>query len=428
MPKTDSTTDSKTDSDALDANDSDIQDDPSAKQGAHPRSKARQFIPRRRSWSRYVVLLLLLGGGGYLGFNEVVTRFTHVYEYDARIGGSLIKVSSRVAGWVDRVHVTEGDDAQKGQIIVEIDPRESKLLADQLEARILGVEADRQRLIAQKKLVDIQTSSRYSTQSALLASAEAELESLKPQLQLAQSEFARSQSLFDKRIIARKQYDEAVAREQQLSGEHRTAVAEVQAARNKLAEAQAERAQLDVLDSEVAKLEFEESELRAQLARQKLDLEDRNIRVPVSGVIDKTFVDIGEYVTPGQRLVLMHDPESIWIEANVKETQVRKLRIGQRVEIAVDAYPGAGILDGFLELFGIDSPDNVDADAGFVGHVTSIGNSTTAEFALLPSPNPSGNFTKITQRLPVRIAIEQKDRKLRPGMMVEVNIDIRAPQ
>jgi len=216
-----------------------------------------------------------------------------------------------------------------------------------------------------------------------------------------------------------------VARDQQLSGEHRTAVAEVQAARNKLAEAQAERTQLDVLDSKLAKLQFQESELRAQIARQKLDLADRNIRAPLSGVIDKTFVDIGEYVTPGQRLVLLHDPEEIWVEANVKETQVRKLRIGQRVEVFVDAYPGPGMVDAILGMFGVDPADNDDADAGFVGHVIAIGNSTTAEFALLPSPNPSGNFTKITQRLPVRIAIDQKDRKLRPGMMVEVSIDIR---
>ena len=143
LPQTKSTADGKNDSDDLDDNDN--QDDPAAKQSADPSPITRQPIPRRRSWSRYVVLLLLLGGGSYLGFNEIVTRFTHVYEYDARIGGSLIKVSSRVAGWVDRVYVTEGDDAQKGQIIVEIDPRESKLLADQLEARILGVEADRQR-------------------------------------------------------------------------------------------------------------------------------------------------------------------------------------------------------------------------------------------------------------------------------------------
>ena len=73
----------------------------------------------------------------------------------------------------------------------------------------------------------------------------------------------------------------------------------------------------------------------------------------------------------------------------------------------------------------IEAHDNGNTDEGFIGHVIAIGNSTTAEFALLPSPNPSGNFTKITQRLPVRIAIDQKERRLRPGMMVEINIDIR---
>ena len=379
----------------------------------------------RRGWVRYLVLVFVLGIGGYLGFQEIRSRFTHVYEYDARIGSSLITVSSRVAGWVDRVHVTEGDETERGQSIVEIDSRESKLLVTQLEAQIQGIEADRQRLIAEKNLVDIQTSSRFRTERALLGTAEAELAALKPQLQLAQSEFRRAKSLFDKKIIARKQYDEAVAREQQLSGEHRTALAAVQAARNKMAEADAERTQLDVLDSEIAKLVFKENELRAQLARQKLDLGDRNIRAPVKGVIDKTFVDMGEYVTPGQRLLLMHDPETIWVEANVKETEVRKLRIGQRVEVAVDAYPGEGIIDRMLGFFGVDSQDNGDAPPEFIGHVIAIGNSTTAEFALLPSPNPSGNFTKITQRLPVRIAVEQKDRKLRPGMMVEINIDIR---
>ena len=114
-------------------------------------------------------------------------------------------------------------------------------------------------------------------------------------------------------------------------------------------------------------------------------------------------MDTGEYISPGQRLSLTHDPHSIWIEANIKETEIRKLKIGQIVDVGVDAYP----------------------DNSFAGRVITIGNTTTAEFALLPSPNPSGNFTKITQRLPVRIAIDQEEGLLRPGMMVEVNIDIR---
>ena len=382
--------------------------------------------PRRnRGWIRYVILILVLGVGGYWGFEEVRSRFTHVYEYDARIAGSLITVSSRVAGWVTEMNISEGDDISKGQVIVQIDARESELLTEQLVARVRGVDAERNRLIAEKGLVDKQTRSRYQTQKSELAAAEAEVSSLKPQLELARTELKRTKSLFQKKIISRKQYDEVLAREQQLSGEFRTAVAEVQAARAKLLEADAERAQLNVLDGEVAKLKYEEGWLRAQLQQQKLDLADRSIRAPVKGVVDKTFVEVGEYVTPGQRLALVHNPDRVWIEANVKETEVRKLKIGQQVDVSVDAYPGEGSIDKILGMVGIESHDNGNTEEGFVGHVIAIGNSTTAEFALLPSPNPSGNFTKITQRLPVRIAIDQKERKLRPGMMVEINIDIR---
>lgn len=391
-------------------------------------SKPQETVPpprRHRGWIRYIILLLVLGVGGYWGFQEVRSRFTHVYEYDARIAGSLITVSSRVAGWVTDMNITEGDDIDKGEVIVQIDSRESQLLVDQLEARVQGVGAERQRLIAEKGLVDKQTRSAYRTQKSVLAAAEAEVSSLKPQLELARTELKRTKSLFQKKIISRKQYDEALAREQQLSGEFRTAVAEVQAARDKLLEAEADRARLNVLDSEIAKLKYEEGWLRSQLQQQKLDLADRSIRGPVKGVVDKTFVEVGEYVTPGQRLALVHNPDTVWIEANVKETEVRKLRIGQQVDVSVDAYPGQGSFDTVLGLVGIESPDNGESEHDFVGHVIAIGNSTTAEFALLPSPNPSGNFTKITQRLPVRIAIDQKDRKLRPGMMVEINIDIR---
>ena len=124
------------------------------------------------------------------------------------------------------------------------------------------------------------------------------------------------------------------------------------------------------------------------------------IESPLKGIVDRRFANVGEYVTPGQRLVLAHDPNRIWIEANIKETQVRRLKEGQTVIVSVDAYP----------------------DEAFEGRIERIGNTATSAFALLPSPNPSGNFTKITQRLPVRIAINQRDGRLRPGMMVEVTI------
>ena len=190
---------------------------------------------------------------------------------------------------------------------------------------------------------------------------------------------------------------------QNLDGEYRTRVAELEEARNKLREERAERQRLSVLDNEINILVHEEDELQAQLERQRLDLKDRTIGSPLSGVVDRVFVEAGEYVTPGQRLLLVHDPKKVWIDANVKETDIRKVKIGQLVDVTVDAFP----------------------DKKFAGEVIAIGNAATSEFALLPTPNPSGNFTKITQRLRVRIAIDQEQNLLRPGMMVEVFIDVR---
>ena len=99
---------------------------------------------------------------------------------------------------------------------------------------------------------------------------------------------------------------------------------------------------------------------------------------------------------------IVHDPERVWVETNIKETDIARLQAGQTVSVSVDAYP----------------------DARYTGTVESIGTSTTASYALLPNPNPSGNFTKVTQRLPVRITLDNPDRRLNPGMMVEIRIHV----
>ncbi|MBU2146998.1 MAG: efflux RND transporter periplasmic adaptor subunit [Alphaproteobacteria bacterium] len=118
--------------------------------------------------------------------------------------------------------------------------------------------------------------------------------------------------------------------------------------------------------------------------------------------MDSTFIDAGEFVSPGTRLLIYHDPSTVWVDANVKETDFGRVKIGAPVAISVDAFPS-------IE---------------FRGEVVRLGEAATSQFALLPSPNPSGNFTKITQRLPIRVAVEQRDGLLRPGMMVELSVDV----
>ena len=360
--------------------------------------------PKRRGFGiRYLIIGLVVIVGGVFAFREVHQRLIYVYEYDARIAGDMVTVSSRVAGWVTKLPVTEGQRINADQMLVKIDDRESRLLVKQLEAQRDAIKARRDRLVRQRSLVDVQTKSRVNTQLAAVNAADATVDALKPQLENARSNFAREKALFKKKVISRRQFDQTRTTMQQVDGEYRTSVAELEEARNRLREARADQQQLAVLDSEIEILVHEENELYAQIERQRLDRADRTIGSPVNGVVDRVFVEEGEYVTPGQRLLLVHDPKRVWIDANVKETDIRKVKIGQMADVTVDAFP----------------------DKKFSGKVIAIGNAATSEFALLPTPNPSGNFTKITQRLRVRVAIDQEQNLLRPGMMVEVFIDVR---
>ncbi len=371
--------------------------------GADPaptQSRSRGAVLGR--FTKRLVVLVLIVGGIALVAREARQRLVYVDEIDARISGDLVTVSSRVAGWLTDLEVEQGDRVSIGKILMRIDARESQLLITQILAQVHGAESEYKRLEAQRVLTDMRTRTRLETQGSMARAASATVGALEPQLELANSELRRARSLFDKRVIPKQRLDQARAEARQVDGEYRAAQAGYQEATARLAEVRAEKANLKVLDKELEVLRFRREALNARLSQQKLDLEDRIIRSPLNAIIDKTFVEVGEYVRPGQRLAMLHDPKQVWVEANIKETRIGRLRQGQKVEISVDAYP----------------------KEKFFGQVVSIGSSTTASYALLPNPNPSGNFTKITQRLPVRISVEDSRQRLYPGMMVEVRIHV----
>ena len=366
-----------------------------------PRPRTRRR--RHRRSLQVLVALAVVAAGAWFGYGEVRQRFTHVHETDARVAADLVTVSSRVAGRLAGVVVESGDRVARDQIIARLDARESSLLLDQIDARLGAAQAERERLAVQRGLIDEQTKSRLQTARSTRRAAQRSVTTLEPRLELARAELARAVSLYEKGDVAVQQLEQARTAVRRVEDEYRMAVAELEASVAKVGEARTERARLNVLDREIDKIGHREAELRGRVEQQRLDVADRVIRSPVTGVVDRTFAQIGEYVRPGQRLALVHDPNRVWVEANVKETRIRKLAVGQPVEVRVDAYPGET----------------------FRGRVRTIGSATTGSFALLPNPNPSGNFTKITQRLPVRIEIEQTQERLRPGMMVEISIDVR---
>lgn len=366
------------------------------------------YQTHRSGWRRFgrSIRNLILGAAAIAGLfllgDWIYDRFTHVYVDDARITADVVSVSSRVSGWVTKLSVAEGDQVRSGQVLVSIDDRDANLRLTELEARLSAIDAERARLVAEKAMVDRQTSSQYDMRDSQVKAAQAALAGRKSDLDLTRTDFERTRKLLARKVVSRRRWEEKRSAFRVAEQAYQQARAEVAAANASLIEASADREKLLVLDRQVSALIHQKAAIRAQRDRQNLDLRDRLIQSPINGVVDKTFVNPGEYVSAGQRLLMVHDPKKIWVSANVRETDIRYVKVGSAAVVTVDAYP----------------------DTIFKGEITRIGNAATSEFALLPTPNPSGNFTKISQRLNIRIALKEISALLRPGMMVEVDIGI----
>jgi len=324
--------------------------------------------------------LLIIGLWGY-------ERLGHVTENDARVKADMITVSSRVDGWVTARPVTDGQKIHRGQELVAIDQREACLKLSELRAKSESIRLQRERITIQLRMAKVTTRDDVTAAQANQKTAASKLEQ-------ARREFQRAGALVG-RMLSRESWEQ---RQTQL----RQAEAAVSAASAALADARAKLGDIDMLRKQLDAFVQDAAQVGAQIQGKEIDVTDRRVRSPIDGIVDQKFVQPGEYVIPGQRLFLVHDPKRVWIEADIKETKLSHLKPGQPVRISVDAYP----------------------DRHFSGRIERIGNAASGEFALLPSPNPSGNFTKITQRVPVRVAVEQPDgNPLRPGMMVEVDIE-----
>jgi len=362
-------------------------------------SSRRPFFFRPRVVGIAAVVLLGVAYGAY----ETYLRFTHIYEYDARATADIVTISSRADGWVVDMPALEGAHVGEGGVVVRIDDRSSKLKVDAFKAQIEGIRTERSRLKAERTYTREQVETSVKTRTSGVAVQEKAREALQADLDFAKIELDRTKKLYATKVANERQLQSAQSAVNKLEFQILQLEAEYQQAEGSLDEAKAGEQRLKVIDAQIEALTHQVANIAAQMHQQMVDVEDRTIKSPIPAVIDRTFVLPGEYVASGQRILMLHDPAEVWVEANIKETQVGSVKLGQPVHVSVDAYPGLA----------------------FEGKVTRIGSATTARFALLPTPNPSGNFTKITQRVPVKIDIAKPPKPLTPGMMVEVEIDIR---
>src|SRR5216684_6264687 len=330
-----------------------------------------------------VVALALGGIGGWHWWT--VLRFRQSTE-DAYIQSDVSVISPKIEGYLKKVRVADNQEVAEGAILFVIDDRDFKAKVAQAEAAVATEEA----MIATYE-------SRLKLQQAMIDQAAAGLKSTEADLSRAQQDHKRYSSLMTSDFASRQRFEQAEA-------DARKAEAALAKSRAALA---AEQNQLAVLRSLQREEEAKLQQARANLRLAQIDLDNTVIRAPISGIVGNRAGQVGQYVKPGTQLLSLVPLPRVYVTANFKETQLTRMRPGQAADISVDAYP----------------------DQPLHGHIESFAPGSGAQFSLLPPDNATGNFTKIVQRVPVRIAVPADGplaRLLRPGLSVTVSVDTRA--
>ena len=342
---------------------------------------------RERLRSRLLIgaaTLILIAGAVYGGRWLLVGRFLETTD-NAYLQADNAVVAPKVAGYVTTVEVEDNQTVTAGQVLARIDDRDYRIDLAQSEADVAQAQAERGNIAAQ---IEQQKARMAQTAAALTSSGAA--------AEFAQQESSRFDNLVGTGAVSLKQAQQAKSEQKRANA----GVAESQAMQDEA------RKQIAVLESAKAKADAMLKRAQAGLDQAQLRLSYTTLTAPIAGATGDRSVRVGQYVQPGTRLLTIVPIENIYLVANFKETQLRGIYRGERVKIAIDTYP----------------------DLDVTGTVDSLAPGTGAQFALLPAENATGNFTKIVQRVPVKIAIDRDSLggvELRPGLSATATVDTR---
>ena len=372
---------------------------------AHPHAK----------WIIAIVALVLIAAGIFVWHYYSVRESTD----DAQIDGHIDPISARVSGTVLKVYYDDNQQVKAGDLLVELDPKDYEVALARAKADLANAEANAAAARVGVPLTTTTSSSQLAAADAAVNAANREIESARARVQEAQANYTkaaddlkRMEQLVQKDEVSRQQYDASVAAANASKATLAAADAAVATAEGRAAQARAqadsahtvpEQIKVTRAKSEAAAAEVERD--KAALAQAELNLQYTKVTAPVDGILSKRSVEPGQVVQAGQPLFAIVNLDDIWVTANFKETQLKNMRVGQQVQIGVDA-------------FGKD----------YKGTLESIGGATGARFSLLPPENATGNYVKVVQRIPVRIRInkgQDPNHTLRPGMSVVPTVFVK---
>lgn len=362
---------------------------------------------------------------------------------DAQIDGHVIAISPRISGRIVSVLVDDNQPVKAGESLVQLDPADYQVAVEQAQAQLVTAQATALESQTNLPLTNINTRSSVSVGTTQVNQAKAAVESAQQAVngaqakvnaakaQLAQSQansvraqkdLARYKDLVNKDEISRQDYDSALAAADANAAEVESAKAQVVAAQHALDQAVAQvnqaKAQLAMANVQyrqsrqlepkqiaVSEARYKQAQAQAQQAQAALDQAKLNlsytvIKAPADGIVSRKTAEPGMQVAAGQQLMSLIPLDNVWVTANFKETQLRHMRVGQKVDIEVDTFGSSRV---------------------YHGHIDSIAGASGAKFSLLPPENATGNFVKVVQRIPVKIVLdpgENRDHQLRPGMSV----------
>ncbi|UVL36684.1 HlyD family secretion protein [Pseudomonas sp. B21-041] len=330
------------------------------------------------------LLLVLLVAGGFFAHWFFKGRFYESTD-NAYVQGEITRVSSQLSARIDEVLVQDNQHVEKGQLLVRLEPNDFRLAIDRANAALATREAER-----------LQAQSKLTQQASLIASSDAQVATTQATLGRSQMDLSRAETLRKPGYVS----EERVTT---LSADAHIARSQVAKAQ---ADAQGQRQQVNALNAEIKRLDAQIANARADLAQAELNLTRSEIHAPISGLVGQRAARNGQVVQAGAYLLSIVPDEDIWVQANFKETQIGRMQPGQKAELTFDAYG--------------DTPIEARVDSLFAA--------SGAQFSLLPPDNATGNFTKVVQRIPVKLTFKADNPlhgKIRPGMSVTATVNIK---